>query len=96
MYVVSVLDARPSWLYRKGSGNVFDDLRELDADLKQANTVLAARTITALDERGLSVRKVGAPTRLAATDFSRMRSAGGSRYAGLRRCWHRWMANREL
>ena len=38
-----------------GSGNVFRDLDDPDADLKQAKAVLAARIIAALDRTGPTV-----------------------------------------
>ena len=40
----------------EGSGNVFRDLGDPDADLKQAKATLVVRIIAVLDERGLSVR----------------------------------------
>ena len=64
----------------KGSGNVFRDLGDPDADLKQAKATLAARIVAVLDERGLSVRKAGALTRYAAADFSRIRNADLGRF----------------
>ena len=64
----------------EGSGNVFRDLGDPDADLKQAKAILAARIIAVLDERGLSVRKAGALTRFAAADFSRIRNADLGRF----------------
>ena len=64
----------------EGSGNVFRDLGDPEADLKQAKAVIAARIIRALDERGLSVRKAAALTRFAAADFSRIRNADLSRF----------------
>ena len=64
----------------EGSGNVFRDLGDPDADLKQAKAILAARIITALDDRGLSVRRAGALTNFAAADFSRIRSADLGRF----------------
>ena len=64
----------------EGSGNVFRDLGDLDADLKQAKAILAARIIAVLDERNLSVRKAGALTRFAAADFSRIRNANLGRF----------------
>ena len=64
----------------EGSGNVFRDLGDPEADLKQAKAVLAARIIGALDERGLSVRKAAALTRFAAADFSRIRNADLGRF----------------
>ena len=59
----------------EGSGNVFRDPGDADAHLKQAKAILAARIITVLDERGLSIRKAGALTRFAAADLSRIRNA---------------------
>ena len=64
----------------EGSGNVFCDLGDPDADVKQAKAVLAARIIAVLDERGLSVRKAGVLTRFAAADFSRIRNADLGRF----------------
>lgn len=64
----------------EGSGNVFRDLGDPDADLKQAKAILAARIIAVLDERGLSVRRAGALTRFAAADFSRIRNADLERF----------------
>ena len=64
----------------EGSGNVFRDLGDPEADLKQAKAVIAARIIGALDERALSVRKAAALTRFAAADFSRIRNADLSRF----------------
>lgn len=64
----------------EGSGNVFRDLGDSDADLKQAKAVVAARIIRVLDDRGLSVRKAAALTRFAAADFSRIRNADLGRF----------------
>ena len=64
----------------EGSGNVFRDLGDPDADLKQAKAVLAARIIAVLEERGLSVRRAGALTRFAPADFSRIRNADLGRF----------------
>ena len=64
----------------EGSGNVFRDLGDPDADLKQGKAILAARIIAVLDDRGLSVRKAGALTRFAAADFSRIRNADLGRF----------------
>ena len=59
----------------EGSGNVFRDFGDPEADLKQAKAILAARIIAVLDERGLSVRKAASTTGFAAGDFSRVRNA---------------------
>ena len=64
----------------KGSGNVFGDLDDPDANLEQAKAILAARIIAVLDDRGLSVRKAAALTRFAAADFSRIRNADHGRF----------------
>lgn len=64
----------------EGSGNVFRDFGDTEADLKQAKAVVAARIIAALDNRGLSVRKAAALTRFAAADFSRVRNANLRRF----------------
>ena len=59
----------------EGSGNVFRDFGDTEADLKHAKAVVAARIIAALDNRSLSVRKAATLTRYAAADFSRVRNA---------------------
>ena len=64
----------------EGSGNVFRDLGDPGADLKQAKAVLAARIISTLDERVLSVRKAAELTGFAASDFSRIRNADLGRF----------------
>ena len=64
----------------EGTGNVFRDLGDPEADLKHAKAVLAARIIAALDGRGLSVRKAAALTGFAAADFSRVRNADLGRF----------------
>ena len=64
----------------EGSGNVFRDFDDPHADLKQAKAILAARIISLLDERGLTVRKAGAMTGFAAADFSRIRNASLARF----------------
>ena len=63
-----------------GSGNVFRDFGDPEADLKQAKAVLATRIIAVLDGRGLAVRKAGSLTGFAAADFSRIRNADLGRF----------------
>lgn len=63
-----------------GSGNVFRDLGDPYADLKQAKAILAAQIISVLDESSLTVRKAASMTRFAAADFSRIRNADLSRF----------------
>ncbi len=64
----------------EGTGNVFRDLCDPEADLKHAKAILAARIIMTLDERGLSVRKAATLTGFAAADFSRIRNANLGRF----------------
>ena len=64
----------------EGSGNVFRDFGDPDADLKQAKAILAARIISILDGQGLTVRKAAALTGFAAADFSRIRNASLGRF----------------
>lgn len=64
----------------RGSGNVFRDLGRPNADAAQLKALLAAQIITALDERGLSVRAAGAASGFAAADFSRIRQAKLDRF----------------
>ena len=68
----------------EGSGNVFRDLGDPEADLKQAKAILAARIIAVLNDRGLSVRKAGALTRSPrrTSRASATRISGGSRSTG--------------
>lgn len=63
-----------------GSGNVFHDLGDPHADLKQAKAILAARIIAVLDERELSVGQAATLTEFAAADFSRIRNADLGRF----------------
>ena len=64
----------------EGSGNVFRDLGDPHADLKQAKAIVAARIIAVLDERALTVRKAEEMTGFAAADFSRIRNASLGRF----------------
>lgn len=64
----------------EGSGNVFRDFEDTEADLKHAKAVVAAGIIAALDNRGPSVWKAAALTRFAAADFSRVRNANLRRF----------------
>lgn len=59
----------------KGSGNVFRDLGDPDADLKQAKAILATRIISILDEQHLSVTKASKLTHYPAADFNCVRNA---------------------
>jgi predicted XRE-type DNA-binding protein len=63
-----------------GSGNVFRDLGDPDADLEQVRAILAAKIIGVLNERRLSVRAAEKLTGIAASEFSRIRSAKLGRF----------------
>ena len=63
-----------------GSGNVFRDLNEPGADLKQAKAVLAASIIKSLDAQSLTERAAAEGTGFAAADFSRVRRANLGRF----------------
>ncbi|MXW48761.1 MAG: XRE family transcriptional regulator [Gammaproteobacteria bacterium] len=63
-----------------GTGNIFKDLGDPDADLKQTKAVLAADIVSALDGCGFTVRKAGEATGFAAADFSRIRNANLGRF----------------
>jgi len=64
----------------QGSGNVFRDLDLPNPDLEQLRAILAAQIIKILDREGLSVRKAGEITSMAAADFSRIRNANLGRF----------------
>jgi len=65
----------------RGSGNVFRDQGDPDADVQQMKAILAARIIEILKEQGLSVRKAHSETGTAAADFSRIRNADLGRFS---------------
>ncbi len=64
----------------RGSGNVYRDLGQNDADVKQFKALLAAEIIKTLDRDGLTVRAAHARTGIAAADFSRIRNADLGRF----------------
>ena len=64
----------------RGSGNVYRDLGQDDADVKQFKALLAAEIIKTLDRDGLTVRAAHARTGIAAADFSRIRNADLARF----------------
>ncbi|MCZ6873481.1 MAG: helix-turn-helix transcriptional regulator [bacterium] len=63
-----------------GSGNVFRDFSDPGADVEQLKAILAAQIIGILDDRKLSVRKAQKLTGVAASEFSRIRSAKYGRF----------------
>jgi predicted XRE-type DNA-binding protein len=64
----------------RGSGNVFRDLGNKNADAEQFKSILAAEIIKALDREHLSVRAAHDRTGIAAADFSRIRNADLGRF----------------
>jgi predicted XRE-type DNA-binding protein len=64
----------------RGSGNVYRDLGQDNADVKQFKALLAAEIIRTLDREHLSVRRAQARTGIAAADFSRIRNANLGRF----------------
>lgn len=64
----------------RGSGNVFRDLGQENADAQQFKAILAAEIIKALDRDGLSVRAAHSRTGIAPADFSRIRNADLRRF----------------
>lgn len=59
----------------KGSGNVFRDFGNPDADIELMKANLAANIIRILDEQSLSVRKAGKLAEVQYADISRVRNA---------------------
>lgn len=64
----------------RGTGNVFRDLGEPDADRQQLKALLAAEIVRVLDEGRIAVRKAETMTGIAAADFSRIRNADLGRF----------------
>ena len=64
----------------RGSGNVFRDFDQPNADLEQLRALLAAQILRVMDERKLTVRELGRMTGVDAADFSRIRSARLGRF----------------
>lgn len=64
----------------RGSGNVFRDLGDANADLEQARAILAAKIISVLDDGKLSVRAAESATGVAASEFSRIRNVKLERF----------------
>lgn len=62
-----------------GSGNVFRDLHQPNADLEQLRALLAAQVLAIMNEKKLPVRKLAELTGIDAADFSRIRNANLSR-----------------
>ena len=69
----------------RGSGNVYRDLGQNDADVKQFKALLAAEIIKTLDRDGLTVRAAHARTGIVAADFSR--ACSPKRATRVKLCW---------
>ena len=65
----------------RGSGNVFRDFGDVDAEILQLKAILAAEITKRLDKHGLTVRAAHAQTGIAAADFSRIRQADLARFS---------------
>ena len=64
----------------RGSGNIYRDFGDPDADTKQMKAHLAAEIIGVLNQRKLSVRAAGKLVGEDASDISRIRNANLSRF----------------
>lgn len=64
----------------EGSGNVFRDFGDPDADVKQAKAILATRIIAVLEERGVTACEAGEITGYPAVDVSDIRNADLERF----------------
>ncbi|WP_342359097.1 helix-turn-helix domain-containing protein [Terrarubrum flagellatum] len=64
----------------RGSGNVFADFGDPDAEAKLLKARAATEIIRVLDERGLSVRAGAEVAKVDAADIQRIRSADLSRF----------------
>jgi len=63
-----------------GSGNVFRDFGDPDAEILQLKAILAGKIIDVLDTQKISVRRAHELTGFAAADFSRVRQAKLQRF----------------
>ena len=63
-----------------GSGNVFRDFGDPNADVEQLKCILAAQIISLLADQRLSIRKAERFTGVAASEFSRIRNAKLGRF----------------
>jgi predicted XRE-type DNA-binding protein len=65
----------------RGSGNVFTDFGDPDAETKLMKAKLAARIIGVLDDRKISVRQAEKITGVTAADISRVRNADLAKFS---------------
>ncbi|MDQ7018744.1 MAG: helix-turn-helix transcriptional regulator [Robiginitomaculum sp.] len=64
----------------RGSGNVYADFNDPDAQTKQMKAYLAANIIATLDDLQLTVRDAAKRTGITAADISRIRNADLGRF----------------
>jgi predicted XRE-type DNA-binding protein len=64
----------------RGSGNVFADCDDADAEAKKMKAIIAAEIIATLDKRNLSVRAGAKLAQVDASDIQRIRNADLSRF----------------
>lgn len=64
----------------KGSGNVFTDFGDADAETKKLKAQVAAEIIATLNERHLSLRRGAEVARVDQADLQRIRSGDLSRF----------------
>jgi predicted XRE-type DNA-binding protein len=64
----------------RGTGNLFADLGDADAEAKKLKAIIAAEIITTLNTRKLTVRAAGELTRIDPADIQRIRNADLSRF----------------
>lgn len=64
----------------RGSGNVFHDFGEANADVLQLKAILAGKIVDVLDAQNISVRRAQELTGFSASDFSRVRQAKLQRF----------------
>ena len=64
----------------RGSGNVYRDLGQPNADLAQARAITAAKIIRIIDERKLSTRDAEGLTGVSHSEFSRIRNTQLGRF----------------
>lgn len=63
-----------------GSGNVYHDMGDGEADVRQAKALLAAQIIKVLDQENLSTREAQAKTGIDHSEFVRIRGANLKRF----------------
>jgi predicted XRE-type DNA-binding protein len=64
----------------RGSGNVYRDFDDPDADVRQAKAIMSAEIMKILDKKKLSTRQAEAKTGISHSEFSRIRRASFGRF----------------